>query len=465
MKPDLMLFKNFNNTIKKYNLLAGGETVVVGVSGGVDSMTLLHLLNRFIKQSTGKVVLAHLHHGLRGNEADRDEAFLKNVAKKMNISIFSKRMDIKKMATAKKLNIHDAARKVRYDFFEDVLREVEGDRIAVGHNADDQAETIMMRIIRGTGIKGLSAIPPERGAIIRPLIDLTREQITSYAVEHGIEYVEDSSNRDTKYMRNSLRHELMPILKKYNPAVCRELNFLSSLARDVDCFISREAAEALDSISHANGSGTDVCLDMASFKLLPSPIKGKVIFLALEKISGSETGFYSSHVTNIEAMVSYGRSGLSINLPMKITACIEYGKLIFTKNYNSNSRQYSYNLNIAGETVILEAGVTLVAEKIGFHIDKINYCDKNFIYMDMNKIFSPLKVRNFRDGDRIKLRGMKGRKKLKDFFIDEKIPRRIRKNIPIVVSGDEIQWIVGYRNGGSLLPDKGTINALKVATV
>ena len=121
-------------------------------------------------------------------------------------------------------------------------------------------------------------------------------------------------------MRNSLRHELMPVLKKYNPEICRELNFLASLARDVDGFISREAVEALNRISHAHGSGIDVCLDMAAFKLLPPPIKGKVIFLALNKVSGSETGFYSSHVTNIEALVSDGKSGLSINLPGGITA-------------------------------------------------------------------------------------------------------------------------------------------------
>lgn len=460
-----MLFGKFNNTIKKYNLLEGGETVVVGVSGGVDSMTLLHLLGRFVKKSAGKLVMAHLHHGLRGDEADRDEAFLRNVAKKTNLPLLSRRMNVKRMAAADKLNLHDAARKARYNFFNDVLKEVGGDRIAVGHNADDQAETVMMRIIRGTGIKGLAAIPPERGTIIRPLIDLTRDEITSYAVEHGIGYVEDSSNRDTGYMRNRLRHELMPILKKYNPAVCRELNLLSSMARDMDYFISNEAAREFNRLVRAIGPENDFSLDVTAFNQLPSSLKGKVIFLGLERISGSQAGFYSSHIKNIEALISDGRSGLTVNLPGKISAFIEYGKVVFTRSHSENRLQYSYNLNVSGETIIPEAGIKLSAEKIDFYYDMINSSGRNVIYIDMRKIPSPLKVRNFRDGDRIRLRGMKGRKKVKDFFIDEKIPRRIRKNVPILVSGDEIQWIVGYRDGGSLLADMGTINALKVAKV
>jgi len=461
-----MIFNKFKHTIKRYGLLSGGETVVVGASGGVDSMVLLHLVDRLMKDSGGRVVAAHLHHGLRGEEADRDEAFLRNSAQKMNFPFISKRVDVKGMAAAGRLNLQDAARKARYDFFEDALKEVEGERLVLGHNADDQAETVMMRIIRGTGIKGLSAIPPRRGKIIRPLIDLTREQIVSYAAQHGIEYVEDSSNSETKYMRNRLRHELMPVLRSYNPEISRELTLLSSMARDLEDFIAHEAGKAFDSLVLAGARQSDaLCLDIAAFNSLPSPIRGKVVFLALEKVSGSKGGFYSPHIAGIDELISAGKSGSSINLPKHVRLFIEYGKAVFTKETGTELRPFCYELNMSGETKIPEADAALSAAMVDFHAGMLEHDRSKSVYLDMDKISSTLRVRNFRAGDRVKLQGMTGRKKLKDFFIDEKIPRRTRKNIPLLVSGDEIQWIAGFRDGGSLLADGATISALKVTKI
>ena len=184
-----MIFEKFKESIKRHEMLSGGEPIVVGVSGGVDSIVLLHLLHRFTQAYGGSLVISHLNHGLRGQEADRDEDFVRSVAEKYGLPFKTRKVNLKGIAREKGLNLQDAGRKERYRFFADVIKEVNGDKIAVGHNADDQAETVMMRVIRGTGMKGLGGVPPARDNIIRPLIDFDRQEIESYAKKEKIEYI------------------------------------------------------------------------------------------------------------------------------------------------------------------------------------------------------------------------------------------------------------------------------------
>lgn len=459
-----MIFDKFKESIKRHEMLSGGETIVVGVSGGVDSIVLLQLLHRFVKTFGGHLVIAHLNHGLRGEEADRDEDFVCSMARKYGLPFKTRKVNLKSIAGEGGLNIQDAGRKERYSFFADVIKEARGDKIAVGHNADDQAETVMMRVIRGTGVKGLGGVPPVRDNIIRPLIDFDRQEIESYAQREKIEYIEDSSNRDRKYMRNRIRHEMMPLLKSFNPNICRELGMLSLIARDVDSYLDEMAGRALNDVRCENDGKRDgVLLNRASLSSMPSPVKSKMIFRVLEELSGEAMGFFSTHILDVESLVARGVSGASINLPKRIKAVIEYENVRFYHHGRlGDDISFSRSLNLSGITAIAEAGVELKAEKVDYRGEVGN---KEAVFIDMDKVSHPLEVRNFINGDRLILKGMKGRKKLKDFFIDEKIPREMRASIPLLISGGEILWVVGLRPCGNALADRASTNVLKISRI
>ncbi|MBE9536051.1 MAG: tRNA lysidine(34) synthetase TilS, partial [Proteobacteria bacterium] len=190
-----MFVEKIVHTIKKYGMLSEGDTIIAGVSGGLDSIVLLHILDGFVRDEGGQLIVAHLHHGLRGEEADRDETFVAERAKKLGLVYRCRKAELSSRVKETRENLQAAARDERYRFFESVREEFNGDKIALGHNADDQAETVLMRIVRGCGIKGLAGIPPVRSNIVRPLIETRRSEIAAFAASKGISYVEDSSNK------------------------------------------------------------------------------------------------------------------------------------------------------------------------------------------------------------------------------------------------------------------------------
>lgn len=444
------MFSKFIKTIKKYRMLSGGEKVLAGVSGGIDSMVLLTLLQQFVEKFKGELVVAHLNHGLRGKESDRDESFVKSVATDMGLSCVTKKINVGDISIKAGLNLQDAARRERYGFFEEVFRSQGCDRIAVGHNADDQAETMLMRIIRGSGIKGLGGIPPKRGVIIRPIIELSREDITNYALAKGINFMEDSSNLKESYLRNKLRRQLIPTLKEYNPRICNELNMLSSINRDVESYLQDEAEKAFKkAICPDSEDAGAISLHVSTFNKIPAALKAKVIMKVVEQLTGSSSGLFSAHILDVENLALNAVSGRSINLPKEIIVSLEYGRLIFSCGARpKGDTSFKYPLDIPGDTIIKEAGIILRASK-AIPDDSNLKGDKKTIYLDMKRFPGPLEVRNFMAGDRIRIEGMSGRKKLKDLFIDEKIPPRLRRKIPILVSGDEILWVIGLRKSKS----------------
>lgn len=445
-----VMFSEFIKTVKKYRMLSGGEKILVGVSGGIDSMVLLALLQQFVEKLKGGLVVAHLNHGLRGEESDRDESFVKGVAKAMGLICITKKINVGDIAMKEGLNLQDAARRERYRFFEEVFKDLGCDRIALGHNADDQAETMLMRIIRGSGIKGLGGIPPERGVIIRPIIELSREDITNYASTKGINFREDSSNLKDSYLRNKLRRQLIPTLKEYNPRICNELNMLSSINRDVESYLQEEAEKVFQrAICPENEDACAIFLNVSIFNNIPAALKAKVIMKAVEQLAGSSSGLFSAHILDVENLALNAVSGRSINLPKGMIVSLEYGRLIFSCIPRSKGDiSFKCPLNIPGDTIIKEAGVILRTSRARPD-DPISTDDKKSIYLDMKRFPEPLEVRNFIAGDRIRIKGMSGRKKLKDLFIDEKVPPRLRRKIPILVSGNEILWVIGLRKSKS----------------
>ncbi|OGP35336.1 MAG: tRNA lysidine(34) synthetase TilS, partial [Deltaproteobacteria bacterium GWC2_42_51] len=216
------MLDKIRKTIKKYRMIDKDETVVVCVSGGIDSVALLHILTGLREEYKLSIIAAHINHRLRGRESDRDEEFVRQLAHNFNVKFVGKRVD-----TAKFLkrgdSLQDVARQLRYRFFDEVAQRYNADRIATGHTMDDLAETMIMRFLRGTGLSGLSGIPPVRGKYIRPLIDISRQEIEKYVSIHGLNFVRDSSNKKVKYLRNRIRLKLMPVLKDYNPKLMTDL--------------------------------------------------------------------------------------------------------------------------------------------------------------------------------------------------------------------------------------------------
>ncbi|MDH3974645.1 MAG: tRNA lysidine(34) synthetase TilS [Deltaproteobacteria bacterium] len=456
-----MIFEKFCNYIKQEEMISPGEKIIAALSGGIDSMVMLHLLLRFQEDKGGTLVIAHLNHGLRAEESDRDEKFVKKTALHLGLDCHCRRINLTNPRKTLPGNLQAAGREERYAFFNAMAETVKGDKIALGHNADDQAETVLMRIIRGSGISGMGGIPPVREKIIRPMLCLTRKEIAAYASKEGILYVEDSSNLSKKYLRNQIRHELMPLLKSYNPNIKGELNMLSQISRDVSSYLDGNAAEAFQKIKIEPGEEV-LFLDLAQFNLLPAALKGKVVSLACHELSGASGGLYSRHILQVNVLAGRGKSASSIDLPGGIKVFIEYGKLAFSLNEGEEISSFSFPLNLEGETALSQLGLTFTSERVSA-IEEKDRDDKNVIYLDMERITAPLIVRNFRNGDRIKIKGMEGRKKLKNLYIDEKVPVRFRKKIPLIAAGDEILWVVGLRHGGNAIADCRSKDILKVS--
>lgn len=455
------LLEKVKRTINSYSMMDRGDGVVVGVSGGVDSVVLLHLLFDLRKIYDLKLYVAHLNHSLRGEESERDEAFVRSLTEGLGLPFFSKRL--KKEEICKKgISLQALARELRYGFLEEVRKEVGAGRIALGHNKDDQVETVIMRFLLGSGLKGLRGIPPVRGSIVRPLYEVTRDEILSYAEEKGISYVVDSTNLDTRYLRNRVRLKLIPILKEeFNPGVVDTIFRLSKVFGKEEDLLQEVTSRAFEEVLHSRSEGMLV-LSVSSLLSLSPALRARVVREAWRDLTGVDGGLYSYHIEAILELLSSPSPNLSLDLPISVTLLKEYDSLIFRKG-PSAFRPYEYPLKIPGVTEIPEAGIMLRAEILS-SVEGYS-ADERVVIFDYERVPRPLLVRNFRKGDRIKPFGMEGTKKLKDLFIDLKIPRSKRRILPLLIGGKEILWVVGIRRSSHAPVTGDTRRVLKVEVV
>jgi len=445
------------NTIKTFGMLNSGDTVVIGVSGGVDSVVLLYMLVKLSEEYKLSVIAAHLNHGLRGKESDRDEAFVKKLAKKLGVKFTGKRTDINSLLK-KGDSLQDIAREVRYAFFEEVANRYTADKIATGHNLDDQAETMIIRFLRGAGLNGLSGILPKRGKYIRPLLDVSRKEIEEYADKNKLNFVKDSSNKSTKYLRNHIRLKLMPVLEHYNPRLKNDMARLAHIIAKDEEYLEDKAKDSYKNCVKERGTSA---LSFYLKKLigLHDAIKARIFFIAVEKLLGSSKGFYSYHVQDFLKSLTNNAPNVSINLPHNLTLYKEYDVVSIEQSQKSGVRSQEKETGISFEKLLKVNGKTKVVADNGFEIvifksqisnlkSQISYPyppSPDSAYFDYDKLKMPLIVRNFRPGDRMVPFGMRGHKKVKELFQEKKIERRRRGLMPIIVSGDEIIWVAGLR--------------------
>ncbi|WP_294344373.1 tRNA lysidine(34) synthetase TilS [uncultured Clostridium sp.] len=436
------LLHKVKETINKYNMIEKGDRILVAVSGGPDSVTLLHVLNMLKDELNISLVIAHVNHMLRDKESDGDEEYVKGLGNKFNIPVNTCRVDVDKYAREKGVSTEVAGREIRYDFFREVSIKEGCNKVAVAHNANDQVETFMMRLFRGSGIYGLRGIDAVRDNIIRPLIDVDRSSIEKFCEEMNVETRLDATNLENIYSRNKIRLDVLPyISENFNNDIVR------TIMRTIDSFtIDNDYLEEQSYISYkkyAKNLGDKIVIDKEAFTLHKA-VLSRLIRNVMKDLLGNIKEIEKKHIDEI-ILIQSGETGKELILPRRIKATNNYGDIVIQiDNKNNEFINFEKDINISGTTYIEELDITIECEVT--NKKNINKFSNNYLikYFDYDKI-KKVTIRNRRDGDYFTPLGMKGRKKLKDLFINEKIDKSKRSKIPLILFDNEIAWIVGLR--------------------
>ncbi|MEA1939094.1 MAG: tRNA lysidine(34) synthetase TilS [Candidatus Caldatribacteriota bacterium] len=454
-----MLEEKAFNTIKRFNMLSFNDKVLIGVSGGPDSISLLMFLLSLKEKYHLSIYIAHLNHMLRGKESDKDADFVKKIAKGLNLSCEIKNYDLYKFYKNRSLSLEEAAREYRYRFYMETAKKFGTNKIALGHSSDDQAETVLMRIIRGSGLEGLMGIPPVRGNIIRPLIECTREEIEEYCQKHKIKYRIDSSNKTSVYFRNKIRLELLPLLsRKYNKNIKDNLLRLRNIVSEASGYLQEKTETSFMQIIKEENKDR-IIIDLKKLKVLPLALKRRVIRKAIKTVKGNLFSISFKHIYQILKLTDYQLGEKKLNLPEELKIIKVYNELIIYKEKRGTGHKYKtpafweHYLSVPGKERIKLLGVTIEIKVFNSReIDPSEYdrrekSNSEFAeFIDFDKVKFPIKIRNRRFGDKFYPINMNGLKKVKKFFIDKKISKRQRNLIPLLVdSKEKILWIAGMR--------------------
>ncbi len=437
------LILKIKKTILKYEMLEPGEKIIVGVSGGADSMALLHALWEIRRDFHLSLVVAHLDHGLRP-DAGKDKSFVRKVSSDLGIPFVSRRVDVQVKQKKKNLNLQEAAREARYSFLLETAKTQKATKISLGHTADDQAESVVMRILRGSGTRGLSGIPPVRGGIIiRPLIEVWRQEVEDFLKEKKVIYLTDPSNRSWHFLRNRVRQELLPLLQQYNPQFRQTIVQMADLFRAEEKFWQKILEEKFSSLLRYRKKES-FTLDIPSLIAQPLPIRLRSFRYAIEKLVGNLRRVGFSHILAIENLMQNAEPNKSLELPQGLWVAKAYQSLIFSRN-QEKIIPFEYSVPGTGYVEIPEIGrgmnFQIKPQKEWGRIKEI----PSIALLDYDAIDFPLIIRSFRPGDRSRPLGMEGEKKVKDFFIDRKIPAPQRKKTPLLFHKDHLLWIAGFR--------------------
>lgn len=420
-------------TIEKYNMLSYGDRVIVGVSGGADSVCLTDILNEFKDEYALEIILVHINHNIRGEEAKRDENFVIELGKRYGntVKVFSYKVE--EMAKAEGMTVEEMGRKLRYEAFYKTAGEK--GKIAVAHNMNDNCETMIMRFFRGTGIKGLGGISASRDRIIRPLINITRNDIENYCLKKGLDYCSDSTNSIAEYTRNKIRLNVIPMIQReFNENIVASMARTAELMADEEKYMDREAREAYGKCEIEPGR-----INIDSLLKYDRVIQRRIIRLGFSGYSTDLHDISYEHVENVLSLIKK-ESGKIIELPGGLRAIKEYNTILFYKT--GEKRDFCYSIELEKKYVFRELGLGIMLSHQ--KSDKCEKCDENLknmytIPLNYDKIKSGLVLRGRRSGDKINLYG--GSKTIKKLFIDEKVPYSKRDFVPLLAMGSDVIWI------------------------
>lgn len=428
----------------RHAMVAPGDRVLVAVSGGQDSLALLHCLHRLRGALGMSLSAAHLHHGMRGEEADADVSFLETFCEGLGIPLSVERVSVTGLARERGISIEEAGREARREFLGEVASQGGCRRVAVGHTATDRAETVLMNILRGAGLDGLRGIRPVSGAIIRPLILIARDETAAYCAAHGLEPRLDRTNLDTDaYLRNRIRLRLLPLIaEQYAPGVEAALVRLADAAEaELDW-----TEELVDEAFAASRLEADegIALSLERLARMSEGLVRRVLRRALRELRGDLRGFAMCHVEALVDLVHGGETGAECHLPFEVRAQREYNRLVLLSRRppGEGAEDWEVSLPVPGG-VSLPYGDMIAAALEPPPADfAATAPDEAFIAAQAAG--ECLQVRAWRDGDRIAPLGMDGSRKLQDLFVDARVPRRERRRIPVVLNGrGQVLWVGG----------------------
>jgi len=432
-------------------MITPGERVLVAVSGGPDSVALLGALHRVAGGAGIALHAAHFNHRWRGAESDRDQACAEAVAAQLGVACtVGQRGEGRGTA-----NLEAQARERRYAFLSEVARAQGCAKIATGHTRDDQAETVLMRLLRGTGWDGLAGIHPVRdGRIIRPLIECSRADVVGFLRATGLPHCEDSSNADWRFLRNRVRHEVLPLLHAINPEVSRHLSAVADFLAGEGEILDTQVAPLLRAASEAGGA-----LMIAAVRAAPPALVPRLLRAWLRAQRGDLVCLGAAHIRAVADLVSGTRPNAQVRLPDGQVVVREYQRL-WLRAAAAPRAAAPARVLVPGATVDLETGWRISAELVA--PSAALPCDLWSLAADADAIAAPLIVRGVRPGDRIRPLGMRGQRKLQDVFVDRKLPAAQRRTCPVIEVGGEVLWIPGVARSARALITPGTRSALRL---
>lgn len=441
------LVKKIEQTISRYSMLEYGNRVLVAVSGGPDSVVLLDVLDQLKDAFSLDLVVAHFDHSLRPNDDERETRFVASLAVSKNLPFETQ----KALSPPGKnvMSLEEAARERRYEFLGHAKKTHGAQKIALGHTLDDQAETVIMRLLRGSGPAGLSGIPPVRNHdIIRPLIEVTRREIEGYITRQKLQHITDPSNLEKHHLRNRIRLDLLPQLKTYQPRIVEILGQTAGIMRDETRWMETEAEEWIKGHVEVFETGKH-SVPLKAFGELVAALQNQVIRQIIKRVEGGLRRISVRHIEAIKRLMQ-GRPQASLDLPHSVLVKRTYETLTFGKNEGEQNAKgikgFQYVLEGPGVFDLDAISCTVTLEEInGKALLPGDNASPWVVHLNADRIQYPLMIRSFLPGDRFVPLGMTGHKKVKDFFMDQKIPSRVRRRLPLLCQGENPIWVCGLR--------------------
>ncbi len=461
--PKKQLLDSTRNTLKRYSMIEPGYGVVCGVSGGPDSTAMLHVLDRLRSEFNFSVIVAHLDHALRP-ESPQEADFVRDMAEKLGVGAYVKRVDVQALARDKGVSIEEAGRYARYSFFEETRISAGAHVIATAHHRDDELETFFLRSFRGSSLAGLGGIPPVRANIIRPLIGADRNRILCFLRYEQIPYLIDPTNLTADTDRNFIRNRVIPVIRERFPDFAGPLSGTMDRVRQEDLFLERLSHDLYSRTVFSGPEGLE--MQVSGLAETDKVLSSRVILAALYRVSGPDGRWTGTHVDAIRKLILGSNPSARLDLPRGLTLQRKYDRLIISTEPVETSPFECISVQGPGTIDVPQAGM-----RIKFRIRRgeqrpVAYPDGiDTALFDADELSFPFELRAPRPGDRFRPWGMQGTRKLKKILIDLKIPFSERRILPLLVRGEEIIWIPGIRRGSAAPVRKDTDRVLEVILV
>ena len=473
-KNEKKILHTVRETISVHRMFSRGDSVLVAVSGGPDSVALAHLLLTLAVEYSLRPAIAHLNHCLRGSDSDHDAEFVIALARQLGVPVYAERKDVLAFQRSRRLSLEEAGRRIRYDFFDAVSAKYGFNKIALGHHSDDNAELVLLNLLRGSGPLGLSGIAPVRaGKIVRPLIHLRRSEIINYLAEKNLPYVTDASNTDPAFIRNKIRHHLIPELQTaYNPRIIETLNRLGEILGAEDRWFDNTLEPIFEQCVSFRAN-QKISVALPAFIQLPKAVKRRVIRKAILCVKKDLRRITLLHVDAILHLIDKGRVTGRLNLPDGVLVARNTVELTIVKRnkvrkqqdcrvFQTASTNYQYTIAAAGTVFIREADVSITLCEIDADdVPDFKETGAHIAFFDLDRLLFPLLIRNLRPGDRFSPLGVNGTQKVKKYFINHKIPSAQRRKCPLLLSGRNIIWVAGHRIDNAVKVNRQTRRVLK----